>query len=272
MSSVASLKIDDYESLLLALQNELGVVVPEMQRVSLLERLQPLLSTYQLDSLTALAERINADDDEVKSRVLDTISRNQSSWALSAPIINILHKYVLAQLPDDARVWIVGCGQGQIAYALAMEVAQYEHASGESKDIQIVATDNSEADIEQAKKATFSEQQLIELKDEYKNLYTASSNTGDDRQIRERISDRLAFSQCDLTQDFESLGMMDLIICPDVLVYYSNGVKASILERFSEQLKPGGIFLSGNNQAVVPFSQSFERVDHPAGIFYRRKS
>jgi chemotaxis methyl-accepting protein methylase len=65
---------------------------------------------------------------------------------------------------------------------------------------------------------------------------------------------------------------MDLIICPDVLVYYSNGVKASILSQFAEQLKPGGIFLAGNNQAVVPFSQDFERVDHPAGIFYRKKS
>ena len=271
MSSAASLGIEDYEPLLLLLQDELGVVVPEMQRVALLERAQTLLDDYDLDTFAALAERI-AGDDEVKSRTLDVISQSQSGWALSAPVINILHKYVLDQLPNNARVWVVGCGQGQMAYALAMEIAQHEHASGESKDIQIIATDQSAADIEQAKKAVYTEHQLESLKDEYRNLYTAATNNGIGLQIRERITRHLSFSQCSLKEDFSSLGMMDLIICPNVLVYYSNGVKASILGRFAEQLKSGGIFLTGNNQAVVPFSKDFERVEHPAGIFYRKKS
>ena len=270
MSTAASLGIDDYEPLLLALQDELGVVVPETQRVALLERVQALLNEFNLDTFTALAKRIRGDN-EVKSQVLDLISQRQSSWALSVPVINILHKYVFDQLPNNARVWIVGCGQGQMAYALAMEVAQHEHAAGENKDIQIIASDHSATDIEQAKKAVYSERQLEALKDEYKKLYTAASDSGSDRQIRERISKMLSFSQCSLKEDFSSLDMMDLIICPDALVYYSNGVKADIIGRFAQQLKSGGIFLTGNNQAVVPFSQDFERVEHPAGIFYRKK-
>jgi len=271
MSSAASSGIDDYEPLLLALQDELGVVVPEIQRVSLLERIQTLLDVHDLDTFAALAECISGDD-EIKSQVLDVISQRQSGWALSAPIINVLHKYVLEQLPKNARVWIVGCGQGQMAYALAMEMAQHEHATGENKDIHIIATDHSAAAIEQAKKAVYTEHQLEALKDEYKNLYTAATNNGSGRQIRERITEKLSFSQCSLKEDFSSLDMMDLIICPDVLVYYSNGVKGSILSRFADQLKSGGIFLTGSNQAVVPFSQDFERVEHPAGIFYRKKS
>jgi len=271
MSSEASLGIDDYEPLLLALQDELGVVVPEIQRVSLLERVQTLLDDYDLDTFATLAERVRGDD-EVKSQLLDVISQRQSSWALSAPVINILRKYVFEQLSNNARVWAVGCGQGQMAYALAMELAQHEQEAGDSKDIQIIATDHSAADIEQAKKAVYSEHQLETLKDEYINLYTTASNNGSERKIRERVTENLSFSQCSLKEDFSSLHMMDLIICPDVLVYYSNGVKASILSRFAKQLKSGGIFLTGNNQTVVPFSQDFERVEHPAGIFYRKKS
>ena len=261
MTSAASLGIDDYEPLLLVLQDELGVVVPEIQRVSLLERVQTLLDECDLDTFAALAERIRGDD-EIKTQLLDLISQRQSSWAVSAPVINILRKYVLEQLPKNARVWIVGCGQGQMAYALAMEIAQYEQEAGDNKDIEIIATDHSATDIEQAKKAIYTERQVEALKDEYRKLYTAASDSGSDRQIRERITKNLSFSQCSLKEDFSSLGMMDLIICPEVLVYYSNGVKASILGRFAEQLKSGGIFLTGNNQAVVPF---------PAGVFYRKK-
>lgn len=271
MSSAASLGIDDYEPLLLVLQDELGVVVPEIQRVSLLERVQTMLDEYDLDTFATLAERVRGDD-EVKSQLLHVISQRQSSWALSAPVINILRKYVFDQLPKNARVWVVGCGQGQMAYALGMELAQHEQEAGDSKDVQIIATDHSAADIEQAKRAIYTERQLESLKDEYRKLYTAASNNGSDFQIRERITKNISFSECNLKEDFSSLGMMDLVICPDVLVYFSNGVKASILGRIAEQLKSGGIFLTGNNQAIIPFNQDFERVDHPAGIFYRKKS
>jgi len=40
MSSAVSHEIDDYESLLVALQNVLGVVVPDEQRSNLVERIE----------------------------------------------------------------------------------------------------------------------------------------------------------------------------------------------------------------------------------------
>ena len=64
---------------------------------------------------------------------------------------------------------------------------------------------------------------------------------------------------------------MDLIICPVDLIYYANSVIAGILKQFSELHKSGGIFVTGSNQAVVAFSDALERVEHPAGLFYRKK-
>jgi chemotaxis protein methyltransferase CheR len=77
-------------------------------------------------------------------------------------------------------------------------------------------------------------------------------------------------------ESFQSIGKMDLIICPEVLVYFSNGVKARILHQFLELLNPGGIFLTGNNQAIITHAMvsgtnELERVEHPAGVFYRKK-
>ncbi|MCK4705076.1 MAG: hypothetical protein KAT90_06320, partial [Gammaproteobacteria bacterium] len=94
----------------------------------------------------------------------------------------------------------------------------------------------------------------------------------DDAQIKEKVCQLLSFSQCDLKEDFLSLGHMDLIICPEVLDYFSNGVKASVLQQFSECLKSGGIFITGNNQSVAAFNKSLERVEHPEGLFYRQKN
>ena len=277
MPSATSQNIDDFETLLVALQDVLGVVVPDEQRNQLAERIKPLLSTYRLDSMASLAKCLLGDKSDsrqsnILTEVLDVLSQRQVSWQLNPEITQLLHKYILAQLPDKAKIWVVGCGQGQVAYAVAMEILEFEQKGGDIKNVQIVATDISEKNIEYAESATYSELQLADLRDTYRKLYTsfnANENTG---QIKDRVCQMVSFVRCDLKENCQSLGDMDLIICPDALVYYSNGLKASILQQFSDRLKAGGIFVTGNNQVLVSLDNGMERVEHPAGLFYRKKS
>ncbi|MCG6937213.1 MAG: methyltransferase [Gammaproteobacteria bacterium] len=272
MTSVESYNIDDLEPLLVTLKNTLGVVVADEQRSDLVERIEPLLSTYKLDSLASLADRIRGDQgDEIKTGLLEAVSQSQSSWSLSAEIRGILRNYIFEQLPEKARVWIVGCQQGQLAYSVAMELAKHEHENDEHKNIEIIATDISQGHIDYAQKATYSKQQLHGLSDENKKQFVTMNETGDYGQIKGNIRQLLSFGRCDLTKDFQSLGAMDLIICPDVLVYFSNDIKAGIFRQFSALLKSGGIFLTDNSQAIMTTVGGLERVEHPAGIFYRKK-
>jgi two-component system CheB/CheR fusion protein len=155
-------------------------------------------------------------------------------------------------------------------------VAEYEHNSGNIKKLQIIATDVSRSDIKQAESGLYSAQQLVAVSDGYKKLYFSSNDAGMNFCIKDKIRQLISFSQCDLTENFQSLGKMDLIICPEALVYFSNGVKAGILQQFSSLLKSGGIFLTGNNQAIITHAMmseghAMERVEHPAGVFYRKK-
>ncbi len=273
MSSALSHSIEDYESLLVAMQNVLGVTVPDAQRSCLLERVDTLLSNYKLDSLVSLAEILQSSQgDEVKTSLLNAISQGHSGWELSPSISRVLHDYVFAQLLENARIWIVGCGQGQSAYALAMQITEYENKSNGNKNLKVFATDIAQGDIQQAESAKYSLQQISGLSEEYKKLYTTPDVTADSFTIKDKIRKNIHFSQCDLTQDFQSLGAMDLIICPEILVYYSNGVKAGILSQFSDLLNSGGIFLTGSSQAVTPFTSNFEQVRHSAGVFYRQKN
>ena len=73
MQSATSHNIDDYESLLVALQNVLGVIVPDGQRSNFVERIEPLLSSYKLDSFSLFAEKLQSGNAEVCTNVLDVI-------------------------------------------------------------------------------------------------------------------------------------------------------------------------------------------------------
>lgn len=269
----ASQNIEDFEPLLVTLQNTLGVVVPDEQRNGLLERIIPILSIYKLDSLTSLAKNIEANQSEqIRSVVLDVVSQTQLSWSLNTEIKHLLNNYVFSQLPENARVWIVGCGKGQAAYAVAMEAAEYEHKNDKHTNAQFFATDISTADVKHAELGIYNKQQMLGLSDEYKKLFMSLGDKTDEVQVKDRIRQSISFSECDLTEDFQSLGQMDLIICPDALAYFSNEVKAGILQQCSDLLKSGGIFLTGYNQILMPTASTLERVEHSAGIFYRQKN
>jgi chemotaxis protein methyltransferase CheR len=277
MPSASQDNIDHYESLLVALQTALGVVVPNGQRSDLLARVEPLLTANHFSSLTDLARGLQDNKmTDIKAKVLEVISQRQTGWILNPEMKKILQEYIIAQLPEEARIWVVGCGQGQLAYSVAMEVAEYEHKSGNTKKIQIIATDVSRSDIKQAESGLYSAQQLSAVSEDYKKLFFTSNEGGRSFYIKDKIRKLVTFSQCNLMESFQSIGKMDLIICPEVLVYFSNGVKARILHQFLELLNPGGIFLTGNNQAIITHAMvsgtnELERVEHPAGVFYRKK-
>lgn len=274
MLSNISHNIDDFESLRVTLQNTLGVVVPEDQRNGLIERIIPLLSIYELGSLTSLADIIkDGKSEEIRSVLLDVVSRIQLSWNLSPEIKNVLNNYIFSQLPENARVWIVGCGAGQFAYAVAMEAEEYQHKNDKVKNIQFIATDIAATDIKHAGLGIYNNQQMSGLSEEYKRLYMALDEKTDEAQVKEKIRQKLSFKECDLMDDFQSLGQMDLIISPEALAYFSYDIKTGILQRFSDLLKSGGILLAGNNPIIMPVvAETLERVEHPAGVFYRQKN
>ena len=272
MSPNASHNIDDSETLLVSLQNNLGIVVPDDQRNNVLERIAPVLSMFKLDSLSSLAKSLeNGESEEIKAVVLGIVSKTQLSWRLNGEIKHVLNDYIFSQLSDYARIWVVGCGQGQSAYAVAMEAAEYEHNHDGLKNIEFCATDISATEINQAKLGIYNKQQVSGLSEEYKKLFTTLGKKAGEIQVKEKIRQKVKFSECDLTVDFQVLGKMDLIICPEALAYFSNDIKASILQQCSNLLKSGGILLTGSSQIFMPIEANLERVDHSAGVFYRRK-
>jgi len=260
---------DDYESLLVALQNVLGIIVPESQRTHLIERIRPVLSSFKLDSLALLSEKLHSCDVDVCTKVLDVVSVRQPDWSFSSEARNTLHKYLFSQLPDKAKIWVVGCGQGQLAYSVLMDIIKFEHRSGNKKDFQLFATDVLQDDIDKANQAVYMNHQLSSLSDEDKKRFFIEDKKTGGIQIKDKFRQQINFSQCDLINDVQSMDTMDLIICPEVLVYFSNGAKAGVIQQFAHCLKPGGVLLTGNNQNI-PAAEQLERVDHPEGVFYRQ--
>lgn len=273
MNSVPPTTIEEYQALLLAMQDVLGVVLTEEKRDVISERLIRVMQHYGIDSMTELAKRIRTTpDDGLNSLVLEVLSEHDSSWANHADLPRMLSDYVLpavaAAKPKKFRIWVTGCGRGDLAYLTAMVITEFQASQSVNTRFEIFASDISKADIELAKQGQYDADAIDGLSIPYQKKYLESEHNS--WTVKSPIKQMVRFATYDLLVPFDKLGHFDLIICTDVLIYFSAAVRTQILEEFAQLLDPSGILFVGNSEAVMPFTQAYARVAHEAGVFYRQ--
>jgi chemotaxis protein methyltransferase CheR len=273
MSPASQKKADEFQIFLQSMLDVLGVVVDEEKQNSMSEKLMPVMEANGYKSLGALAEGIRDDAaDDLRHSVLQAITEHDSVWFAYPEIASLLNDYVLPGLVNqniaDFRIWMVGCGQGQIAYSLAMAIEAFKQQYGMGCNIEIVATDLSEDTVKRASEGRYTSAMLSGLPESYKQQYTSESDG--ECEVDSSLRSMIHFTTCDLPGEVGSMGHCDLIICPDELIYFSNAIKSEILCDFAELLDPSGMLIVGANEPVTPFCDKFELVNHESGIFYRQ--
>ncbi|HHO59617.1 MAG TPA: hypothetical protein ENJ64_05195, partial [Thiotrichales bacterium] len=142
MPSAVSREIDDYQTLSLAFQDVLGVIITDDQRTTMLTKLNRVMQAFELDSLVKLAEKMRRDGStRLNSSILDAITTPDSNWFQTPTISRLLDKYVLENIRKDARIWVAGCGNGSLAYSIAMDIAEYNRRNNTDVRPAILATD-----------------------------------------------------------------------------------------------------------------------------------
>lgn len=273
MNPAAQKELDDYQTLLVVLQEILGVVVDAENHAQLRQKLEPVMAELGYGSYSRLAEALREESSNgLRSSVLQSITAHNSQWFAYPDINMLLQEYVLPgtinENKADYRLWIVGCGQGQMAYSMAVVTEEFRQQYGMSSSVEIVATDLSDAMIDQAAAGRYDASMLAGLSLAYKQKYMDAHH--DEWEVDEVLRSMVQFKVCNLLEPFINMGHFDLIICPDVMVYFSNAVKSEILNEFAELLDPSGMLIVGANEPVTPFCNKFELVNHEAGVFYRQ--
>lgn len=274
MSSIDSAEGGAYQSLQMFLQEEFGIVIGEERERSITAQLEPVISQYSMDSLQALVNEMQKDAVDIRNSVLQAITSHEDNWFEPKELFTLLDDYLLAEIVDAGRkryrIWVIGSRSGQLPYSLAIKVHQAAQQANSSTRVSIEATDIDEAAVASAVKGVYPPASLQGMDDQLQKKYM-QEESGHWR-VNDDIRSMVECSSCNLLEDFEDKGHFDLIICHDVLVYFSVPVKTRLLDSFATLLDPSGILVAGVSEPVLPFNDNFEMVRHEAGIFYRQKA
>ncbi|MFX0051807.1 MAG: CheR family methyltransferase [Candidatus Hermodarchaeota archaeon] len=168
----------------------------------------------------------------------------------------------------NIRIWSAGCAVGCEPYSLSMITDNLRKKSYYS-DVFILGTDISNEFLKKAKKGSYTPEFLKET--DALQLQTYFKRVGNEEyQLSPQIRKTVTFKWHDLrtsppNRDF------DLILCRNVLIYFSRSQSENLFKRFYSALKPKGYLVIGKcellNQRV---KNQFDTID-PNNRIYQRK-
>jgi chemotaxis protein methyltransferase CheR len=202
---------------------------------------------------------------ELLDEMLEHMTINVSEFYRNAQRWSIMEKRVIpGVLQNNGRIkcWSAACSTGEEPYSLALMLTAFLSV----KDIQVLATDIDKSVLEKAREGIYQADSVKEVPKPYLNQYF----TLRDRQyaISEEIKRCVRFKQHNLLADpYES--NFDLILCRNVLIYFTDEAKETLFEKFGKSLKKGGyLFIGGSEQIVHPQRYGLEPMDT---FFYRKQ-
>ena len=172
--------------------------------------------------------------------------RNPEQW-------DYLEKNVIPELikkfGHGIKIWSAACSTGDEPYSLVMLLSKFVPLS----NIKILATDIDKQVLEKARVGLYNEKSLAGLPEEFKKKYFTPVGKSN-YQISEEIKKCVEFKVGNLLSDKYPSGM-DLIVCRNVVIYFTDEAKTDIYKRFNQALKTGGYLFVGSTEQIINYKE-----------------
>lgn len=145
------------------------------------------------------------------------------------------------------NIWSAGCSIGAEPYSLAMI---FKEKTPMTKH-RILATDLDIEILAKAKKGVYTDAELKSILPSRKKNYFTQLPDGK-FSVSPEIKSRIEFKQHNLLLDRFETGF-DLILCRNVVIYFTEEAKDQLYRRFFDALKPGGVLFVGGTEAILNF-------------------
>jgi len=267
----------EYTAFKTFLQDASGILLGDNKQYLVKSRLRRILEGNQLGSLGELLDRLKRPGrNNLSEVVIDAMTTNETLWFRDNHPFRILQDILLPDFADrkmaqPLRIWSAACSTGQEPYSTAIVIEEYRRLRpGRLRDVKIVATDISKTVLDVARRGEY---EAIAIgrglsPERQKQFFTAAVNGS--WQIKPQIKAMVEYKEINLLERY-LLGKFDIVMCRNVLIYFSAEHKRDILTRIHASLNPGGYLILGASESLTGLTELYEMVQCSPGIIYRKK-
>jgi chemotaxis protein methyltransferase CheR len=253
---------ENYRFLQEHVRARVGIVLEDNKHYLFESRLAPIVRQYGLGSINDLCVLLRAKRNvALAHQVVEAMTTNETYFfrdpAQYEAIRTVLLPRLKAEKRDTQRLrfWSAASSTGQEAYSLGMLLLE----NGlQDWNMQILGTDFSEKVVERARSGLY---QQIEVNRGLPAslLVKYFRRSGLEWQLTEAVRRMVRFETIDLRKSMRSLGPFDLVFCRNVMIYFDNATKKSIVKEIHRTLFQGGWLLLGGAETAINLEERFDR-------------
>jgi len=255
----------------------IGLDITAYNQRQLYRRLAGQLRRVGCADLAAYARLVRQDPARAEE-LRSFLTINVSDFFRDPALWETLRQQVLPQLAEEnrevLRMWSAGCSIGAEAYSLSILATELALPG----TVRILATDIDTGVLAQASSGRYRSNQLAGLSASRRERFfrpveaVVPGRGGKTTievmwEVTPEIRQRVQFRRHNLLADPYPIGM-DLILCRNVVIYFTPAVKHEVQQRLARSLRPGGVlFVGGTETLLQPAAYGLEPI---APFLYRK--
>lgn len=259
------IKPAEYEILRTFIKDQCGINLGDHKAYLIETRLSDLVLEYGCKTYLEFYKKAERDPSLVE-RIIDAMTTNETFWFRDSNVWQVISNKIIPEIVEKAkggkkvRVWFAACSSGQEVYSFLMMVNEHLEKINQKRlmtNLEFLATDISPSVLFQAKSGRYSGIAIDRgLPEYFKNKYF--TNNGNVWIFDEKLKARVKFEKLNLQNNFRSLGLFSLVLCRNVLIYFSMDTKKEILDKIAGQMEAGSALLLGSTESLRDFSNRFK--------------
>jgi chemotaxis protein methyltransferase CheR len=253
---------ENYRFLQEHVRARVGIVLEDNKHYLFESRLAPIVRQYGLGSINDLCVLLRAKRNvALAHQVVEAMTTNETYFFRDPAQYEAIRTVLLPRLKVEKRdtrslrFWSAASSTGQEAYSLGMLLLE----NGlQDRNMQILGTDFSEKVVERARSGLY---QQIEVNRGLpaQLLVKYFRRSGLDWQLADAVRRMVRFETIDLRKSMRSLGPFDLVFCRNVMIYFDNATRKSIVKEIHRTLSQGGWLLLGGAETAINIEERFDR-------------
>lgn len=259
-----TLRPDSFAFVRHLLRERCGVVLEDNKAYLVTARLGPVVRRLGLPSVDDLIGKLRSDPANPLHRdVVEALVTTETSFFRDVHPFETLKNEVIPSLLERRRpvrslsLWSAACSSGQEPYSLAMLLKEHFPQLG-GWSVSILGSDVSDAMVTRAMEGTFSQLE-VNRGMPARMLTRYFERDGVRWKVRDEIRSLVRFRTINLVEPLPPLPRMDIIFLRNVLIYFDEPTRRSILERILRVLAPDGYLFVGGAETMIGYTDLLER-------------
>ncbi len=249
----------EFEAFRSLVYDQIGLYLSDKKKALVSGRLQKVLRKHNFESYSEYYDYIRKDETgQAISELINRITTNHTFFFrerehfdfFSSKALPEVISQLKSQKSGDIRIWCAGCSTGEEAYTMMILMMEAMGNEYWLWDAGLLATDISENALNTAVKGVYTKDRIQPIPPHLKHKYFIK-NPDDTYEVIQKIKKEIVFRRFNLTnQTFPFFKQFQIIFCRNVMIYFDQETRNSLVERFYNLLAPGGYLFIGHSESI----------------------